>query len=117
MAALSNTQAADWHEIVYAAVRAIPAGRVATYGQIAGTVSGVSVTPRQVGAAMRLAPNDVPWQRVVGAGGWLPVARRSPELKLLQIRLLTQEGVEFCAHHPDRINMARSQYCSDANPK
>src|SRR5690348_10404477 len=86
----------DWHDLVYAAVREIPAGRVATYGQIADIVRGVSLTARQVGTAMRFAPGDVPWQRVVGAGGRLPIARRSPELKLLQLRLLTLEGVEFC---------------------
>ena len=59
---------------------------------------------------MRYAPEDVPWQRVVGAGGRLPIARRSPELKLLQLRILMQEGVVFHAGDPDRIDMAISHF-------
>jgi len=66
---------------------------------------------------MRFAPQGVPWQRVVGAGGRLPIARRSPELKLLQIRLLAQEGVEFYSGDHDRIDMARSQYSADIDSK
>jgi methylated-DNA-protein-cysteine methyltransferase-like protein len=105
----------DWYEAVYKAVRAIPCGKVATYGQIADSVTGVSITARQVGTAMRFAPKDVPWQRVVGAGGRLPIARRSPELKLLQARLLEQEGVIFLPPDSDRIDMACSQLGNDAN--
>lgn len=95
---------------VYAVVRAIPAGKVMTYGQVADATTGVAVTARQVGNAMRFVPSDVPWQRVVGAGGYLPIAKRSPEAKLLQRRLLTLEGVSFLERDPDRIDMARSQW-------
>jgi methylated-DNA-protein-cysteine methyltransferase-like protein len=109
----SEPSSPDWYDVVYAAVRAIPSGKVATYGQIADTVSGLSLTARQVGTAMRFAPKDVPWQRVVGAGGRLPIARRSPELKLLQARLLLQEGVEFRPGDSNRIDMARSQFSAD----
>lgn len=100
----------DLFEIVYTFVRKVPSGKVVTYGQIAESVTGVALTARQVGHAMRFAPNDVPWQRVVGAGGHLPIARRSPQLKLLQRRLLEQEGVAFRPDAEDQVDMSRYQW-------
>jgi len=81
---------------VYAAVRAIPRGRVATYGQLARLL-GVPRGARAVGWALRaLSPareKRVPWHRVVGAGGRIsPRAGASP---LVQRRRLRQEGVAF----------------------
>src|SRR5207244_11707400 len=65
---------------VYAAVRAIPRGRVATYGQLARLL-GVPRGARAVGWALRaLSPareERVPWHRAVGPGGRLP-ARPGP---------------------------------------
>ena len=59
-------------ERVYEAVRAIPRGRVATYGQVARLL-GMARGARAVGWALRaLDPRrapPVPWHRVVGAGG------------------------------------------------
>ena len=95
---------------VYAVVRAIPAGRVMTYGQVADATAGVSVTARQVGAALRWVPDDVPWQRVVGAGGHLPIAKRGPEAQQRQRELLAAEGVIFLARDPNRVDMPRSQW-------
>lgn len=48
------------------AVAAIPAGRVATYGDLGRQIG---VGPRQVGRAMSLLGDDVPWWRVVYADG------------------------------------------------
>jgi methylated-DNA-protein-cysteine methyltransferase-like protein len=98
------------YEPVYAFVRTVPPGKVVTYGQVADCIDGVSLTARQVGTAMRHVPPDVPWQRVVGAGGRLPIAKLSPEAKLRQHRLLEEEGVRFSERDPDRIDMARSQW-------
>ena len=100
----------DWFDNVYAVVRLIPTGHVATYGLIADAVSGVSITARQVGAAMRFAPDDIPWHRVVGAHGVLPIARRSPELHRMQRSLLEAEGVAFGGRSNSTINMALSQH-------
>ena len=100
----------DWYEAVYDAVRRIPPGKVATYGQIADSISSVSVGARQVGTAMRYAPEGVAWQRVIGAGGRLPIAKRSPELKLQQRQLLRNEGVVFLTLDSDRVDMTRSQW-------
>ena len=81
---------------VYAAVRAIPRGRVATSGQVAAMV-GVPRGARAVGWALRaLSPaseRSVPWHRVVGAGGRISLrAGPGPDL---QRRLLRAEGVTF----------------------
>jgi methylated-DNA-protein-cysteine methyltransferase-like protein len=90
---------------VYRAARAIPRGRVATYGQLARLI-GVPRGARAVGWALRALDasrdGDVPWHRVVGAGG-----RISPRVGLgpeLQRRRLRAEGVRFRA---GRIDMRR----------
>lgn len=51
---------------VRAVVTAIPAGSVATYGRLG---EKVGAGPRQVGRAMGLLGDDVPWWRVVYADG------------------------------------------------
>ncbi len=78
--------------LVYALVRALSPGRATTYGAIAREVG---LTPRQVGRLMRLAPPDVPWQRVVAAGGRIATHRLDPALGEAQIGLLKAEGVAF----------------------
>lgn len=89
-------------EMVHALVRAIPAGTVASYGQIAGYVPGV--TPRMVGHAMAGAPEDVPWHRVVNAKGAI-----SPHAAAArQAVLLAEEGVVLDAM--GRIDLARHRW-------
>ncbi len=97
----------------YDFVRTVPRGKVVTYGQVADNAQGVSLTARQAGTAMRYAPADVPWQRVVGAGGYLPIARRGPEMERRQRRLLEQEGVTFLPGDRDRVDMTRHQWLPD----
>jgi methylated-DNA-protein-cysteine methyltransferase-like protein len=88
--------AAGFFSAVYAAVRAIPAGRVATYGQVA-RVLGVPRGARAVGWALRALEGSqartVPWHRVVGAGGRisLPEGRAAER----QRRRLRAEGVRL----------------------
>lgn len=77
-------------------VNAIPAGRVATYGQIAQLAGVPGPTgPRQVGYALAAlaAGGSVPWQRVINAAGFIS-ARHSPGGSQ-QRDLLAAEGVVF----------------------
>ena len=58
-------------EHIYTIVRRIPAGKVATYGQIA-LLAGRPRAARAVGAAMSRCPyEDVPCHRVLNAAGGL----------------------------------------------
>lgn len=73
-------------ERVRALVAAIPAGRVATYGDIA-CAAGLS-SPRIVGWIMRTDSADLPWHRVITASG-----RPAAHLSSAQLELLRAEGV------------------------
>jgi methylated-DNA-protein-cysteine methyltransferase-like protein len=78
-------------ELVWGAVRRIPRGQVATYGEVA---AAVGCTARQVGSALRRAGagRRLPWHRVVAAQGRIAL----PGPAGLEQRLrLEQEGVPF----------------------
>ena len=69
-------------------VAQIPAGRVATYGDIAARAG--SASPRLAGFVLsQLADEDTPWHRVVRANG-----TPAPHLAAEQIRRLQAENVE-----------------------
>lgn len=82
---------------IYAVVRRIPRGRVATYGQVA-ELAGLPGHARQVGYAMAALPagTTVPWQRVINAAGMVS-RRKMPGAELSQRQLLEKEGIEFDA--------------------
>jgi methylated-DNA-protein-cysteine methyltransferase-like protein len=54
----------DYREL-YAVVRAIPRGTVATYGQVA-ELAGIPRGHRVAARAMQVCPAGLPWHRVVG---------------------------------------------------
>ena len=83
---------------IYAVVRRIPRGRVATYGEVAAA-AGFPHAPRLAGYALYALPpgSPLPWHRVVGAGGRLTLARLSPDGALTQRMRLEREGVRFDA--------------------
>jgi methylated-DNA-protein-cysteine methyltransferase related protein len=58
------------YDRIYRAVRRIPRGRVATYGDIAD-LAGVPGRARQVGYALHALPtgSTVPWHRVINRSG------------------------------------------------
>jgi len=89
---------------IYAVVRKIPRGRVATYGQIAA-IAGLKGHARQVGYALHaLKPSTgVPWQRVINAQG--RISLRPTTGGLSQRMLLEREGVEFDAG--GRVSLGR----------
>jgi methylated-DNA-protein-cysteine methyltransferase-like protein len=101
----ARVAASSWDR-VYAVVRRIPRGRVATYGQVAA-LAGFPRAPRVAGYALYALPDGtpIPWHRVVGAGGRLSLARLSPEGALTQRMRLEREGVEFDPR--GKVKMAR----------
>jgi methylated-DNA-protein-cysteine methyltransferase-like protein len=90
---------------VYALVSAIPAGRIATYGQIAALL-GAPRAARAVGRAMRQCPDTVPWHRVVNARGTIS-PRANVAGMLTQEILLQQEGVRV---RGGRLLLARHRW-------
>lgn len=77
------------------AARRIPFGQVRTYGEVAEMAGGSRHHhARAVGQAMRHCPPDVPWWRVVGAGGRLLIPGGLAE----QARRLAAEGVKVTGH-------------------
>lgn len=91
-------EAASTYDLIYAVVRRIPKGKVATYGQVAA-VAGLPKHARMVGYAMAAlrASSVVPWQRVVNAAGEVSPRRNEAGGRLLQRLRLEQEGVRFDA--------------------
>ncbi len=89
------------YDRIYAVVRKIPSGQVATYGQVAAIVG--RCTPRMVGYAMAALPfgTDVPWQRVINRQGKISL-RAGGSGSAQQRQLLEAEGVKF--DQKDRVD-------------
>jgi len=79
------------------AIRQIPRGRVATYGQVAAA-AGYPLYHRQVVQVLRKAGGSLPWQRVLGAGGRI---RLRGDSAFEQRTRLEMEGVRFLGKHVD----------------
>ena len=83
---------------VYNVVKEIPQGKVMSYGQIA-RILGRPRSAREVGRAMRICPEGIPWQRVVMADGTITGGSFAD----LRKGILEAEGVRFL---PDgRVDM------------
>lgn len=82
-------------QIIWQLVAAIPAGKVATYGQIA-TLCGYPGHARYVGHTLKQLPAEtaLPWHRVINARGQIAFATDSPTYQRQRMRL-EQEGVHF----------------------
>lgn len=96
MAATTDEQIEEVRRLI----ASIPAGRVATYGDIADAV-GLS-SPRTVGWIMRTDSSDLPWHRVLGASG-----KPAAHLAHRQIATLELEGVPI---KDGRIDMSRARH-------
>jgi methylated-DNA-protein-cysteine methyltransferase-like protein len=83
---------------IYAAVRRIPPGRVATYGEIATRV-GLPGQARVVGYALSAlaGSTSVPWHRVINAQGRVSARGDGAGSSVTQRLLLEREGVRFDA--------------------
>jgi methylated-DNA-protein-cysteine methyltransferase-like protein len=92
------------YERIYAVVRRVPAGRVATYGQIAKITGRCGA--RQVGYALSALPEGsaVPWQRIINSEGRISPRSGGGHDELQRV-LLEEEGVEFSLD--GRIDLSR----------
>jgi methylated-DNA-protein-cysteine methyltransferase-like protein len=91
----------DRYAKIWQAVREIPRGRVASYGQVA-EIAGFAGQARQVGYALHALPKSsgVPWHRVINAQGKISFPPRSRPYKE-QRKRLEAEGVAFLGGRVD----------------
>ena len=82
-------------QIIWQIVASIPAGKVATYGQVAKQ-AGFPNHARYVGATLKKLPKNtsLPWHRVLNAKGEISFPVNSEPYKK-QKALLADEGVNF----------------------
>ncbi|NJO93815.1 MAG: methyltransferase [Hydrococcus sp. RM1_1_31] len=95
---------------IYAVVRQIPYGRVATYGQVA-ELANLYGKARLVGYALfqvNASEAEIPWHRVVNAKGEISYSSLRRGGDYLQRSLLEAEGIEFSAE--GKINLVRYQW-------
>jgi methylated-DNA-protein-cysteine methyltransferase-like protein len=95
---------------IWATIRDIPAGSVASYGQIA-EIAGIRRGARQVGYALRHLPagHDVPWHRVITASGKIAFAEGSDQFNEQAKRLMMEDvpvrrgrvSMKACRWQPD----------------
>ena len=112
---MAPSQPAPYRKI-YAVIRRIPRGKVATYGQVAA-LAGLPGHARQVGTALGCLPDgsDVPWQRVVNARGEVSPRGDLGVAEGYQRHLLQEEGVELDVR--GRIDLERFLWDPLASPK
>ena len=87
---------------ILATIRQIPRGRVSSYGAVA-RAAGYPGAARQVVAALRRS-FDLPWQRILGAGGEIKLRGDSAIEQRLR---LESEGVTFRGR---RVDMKQHEF-------
>lgn len=97
-------------ERIWATVRDIPEGSVASYGQIA-EIAGIPRGARQVGYALRQLPakSDVPWHRVIRSSGRIAFDRSSRAYHRQARRLMMEDVVIL----EGRIDMRKYRWRPD----
>lgn len=90
---------------VIALIKQVPAGKVATYGQIA-KLAGKPQGSRGVSWILHSSSkaHELPWQRILNSQGKISFPVGSAEFKK-QKRLLIKEGIEF--DDSDKIDLVR----------
>ena len=80
-------------QAIWNVIARIPRGRVSSYGDVA-RAAGLPGRARLAGKALRMSPEDMnlPWHRVMGAGGRIVFPKDSRHFRE-QSRLLRSEGV------------------------
>jgi methylated-DNA-protein-cysteine methyltransferase-like protein len=111
----TRVSSSDNYRKIYAVVERIPAGKVATYGQVAA-LAGLARHARQVGYALNALDDgtDLPWQRVINSKGEVS-PRAEPGRDGYQRHLLEEEGVEF--DERGRVDLERFLWDPDEKPR
>ena len=79
-------------------IRSVPKGKVSTYGKVAAA-AGYPLYHRAVAKLLRKAPlQGLPWQRIVGAGGEIPLIRAIPASR---ITFVSHQGKISCNQFDD----------------
>ncbi|MGO1057916.1 MGMT family protein [Planococcus sp. FY231025] len=88
-------------------IKAIPPGKVMTYGQVAAC-AGSPRGGRQVARLLHSMSSkyDLPWHRVVNAQGQIMI--QDPEARFAQQTFLQQEGVEVSMN--GKIDLSRFNF-------
>jgi methylated-DNA-protein-cysteine methyltransferase-like protein len=87
-------------------IRSVPKGKVSTYGKVAAA-AGYPLYHRAVAQLLRKESlNNLPWQRIVGAGGEIKLRGEAAAEQRLR---LTMEGVRF---RGKRVDMEACEHTS-----
>ena len=102
----------DFGAVVAEVVRLIPAGHVMTYGDVAAALG--SRASRAVGRVMAHEGADLPWWRVVRAGGLPPVRHEARALEHYRAEgtplLWSRDRTVF------RVDLAAARWWPDGEP-
>ncbi|MDA3814654.1 MAG: MGMT family protein [Candidatus Cloacimonetes bacterium] len=87
-------------------IKKIPAGKVATYGQIA-TLAGNNKAARQISRILHSSSEkyDLPWHRVINSQG--RISLRSGDGLEMQKAMLESEGIQVIV---DRIDLVKYKW-------
>ncbi len=87
-------------------IKKIPAGKVATYGQIA-TLAGNNKAARQISRILHSSSDkyDLPWHRVINSQG--KISMRSGDGFEMQKAMLESEGIQVLK---DRIDLVKYKW-------
>lgn len=91
---ISRTGEKSFYQRVISAIKSIPKGKVATYGQVA-LVAGNPFAARQVAYILHSSSlkHNLPWHRVVNSKG--SISLKPKQGYELQKKLLKKEGIIF----------------------
>lgn len=107
-------QEPDIDQRIWQVVALIPAGRVATYGDVARH-AGLGRAARRVGRALGQLPGNtrIPWHRVINSTGRMSLPAVSVAGKQ-QRKRLAEEGVRFSAN--GRIDLSQQRWRPEIDP-
>lgn len=113
--ALVTPQEPEINHRIWQVVAMIPAGRVATYGDVARH-AGLGRAARRVGRALRELPHDtrIPWHRVINSSGRISLPALSAAWTQQRDRL-TEEGIDFSAS--GRIDLREQRWRPETGPE